>query len=130
MRILVLGAAGMLGHKLLQRLSQHHDTWGTVRGAPDSAVEIPGFGRERLVGGVRADDLALIRRALDEVTPDAVLNCIGIVKQIDAAKDAITSITINALLPHQLAQLCGESWGAPDPLQHRLRLLRAGRALP
>ena len=109
MKILVLGATGMLGHKVLQQLSQGHDVWGSVRSTPQAAPKIPGLNRDRLVGGVQASDLDSIRRALDLVAPDAVLNCIGIVKQIDAAKDAITSIGINALLPHQLAQLCGES---------------------
>lgn len=109
MKILVLGSTGMLGHKLLQQLSQDHAVWGTVRAAPQDAPEIPGFEQGRLIGGVQATDLGSIQRALDQVTPDAVLNCIGIIKQIDAAKDAVTSITINALLPHQLTQLCGES---------------------
>ena len=34
-----------------------------------------------------------------------VVNCIGIVKQLAAAKDPIPSITVNALFPHRLAQL-------------------------
>lgn len=108
MKILVLGATGMLGHKLLQRLSQGHQVWGTVRRTPESAPEIPGLDRSRLIGGVQAGDLGSIRAAMDATAPNAVLNCIGIVKQIDAAKDAILSIGINALLPHQVAALCAE----------------------
>src|SRR5262249_50230296 len=38
------------------------------------------------------------------------INCVGIVKQRAAAEDAIQSITINSLLPHHLAKVCGE-WG-------------------
>ena len=111
MKIIVLGATGMLGHKLLQRLSVGHDVWGTVREAVDQAPPIPGIGRERLIGEVSASNLATINQAVEQIRPDAVLNCIGIVKQIDAAKDAVTSITINALLPHQLGALC-ERMGA------------------
>lgn len=109
MKILVLGATGMLGHKLLQRLSVGHDVWGTVRQTVDQASPIPGIGPERLIGEVSATDLAAIGQAVEKVQPDAVLNCIGIVKQIDAAKDAVTSITINALLPHQLGVLCEQA---------------------
>jgi dTDP-4-dehydrorhamnose reductase len=112
MKILVLGATGMLGHKLLQGLSPGHEVWGTVRGQTAQAPEIPGFDRVNLIGEVSAANLGSIRQALEAVTPDVVLNCIGIVKQIDAAKDAITSITINALLPHQLAELCVQTGGA------------------
>jgi dTDP-4-dehydrorhamnose reductase len=101
----------MLGHKLLQGLSPGHEVWGTVRGQTAQAPEIPGFDRVNLIGEVSAANLGSIRQALEAVTPDVVLNCIGIVKQIDAAKDAITSITINALLPHQLAELCVQTGG-------------------
>lgn len=98
----------MLGHKLMQRLGQDHEVWGTVRGAPEVAVAIPGVEPERLVGGVEAGDLGSVCRAIDFVAPAAVLNCIGIVKQIDAAKDAIVSIGINSLFPHQLAAICAK----------------------
>jgi dTDP-4-dehydrorhamnose reductase len=108
-KLLILGATGMLGHKLVQQLSLNHEVWGTVRGTSDAAPAIAGFERERLIGGVAAADLASIQTTIGQVRPDAVLNCIGIVKQIDAAKDAIASIAINALLPHQLAQICDES---------------------
>ncbi len=108
MKILVLGAAGMLGHKLLQRLALGHDVWGTVRGDPADVPRIEGVSAERLIGGVQASALESIRRAMERVGAEAVLNCIGIVKQIDAAKDAIASISINALLPHKLAALCAE----------------------
>jgi dTDP-4-dehydrorhamnose reductase len=37
-----------------------------------------------------------------------MINCIGIVKQAEAAKDPVTSIEINALFPHRLARLCQE----------------------
>jgi len=36
------------------------------------------------------------------------VNCIGIVKQLDAAKDSALSIEINSLLPHRLADCCSD----------------------
>lgn len=56
--------------------------------------------------GVDADDLDSIAKVIAEVQPQVVINCIGIVKQRDEAKAAIPSILINALFPHQLADLC------------------------
>ncbi|HEU4870167.1 MAG TPA: SDR family oxidoreductase, partial [Pyrinomonadaceae bacterium] len=41
------------------------------------------------------------------VAPDVVVNCIGIVKQDEAAKDRYQSIAVNSLFPHQLARACG-----------------------
>ena len=38
--------------------------------------------------------------------PDVVVNTIGIIKQLPAAKDPIVSIAVNSLFPHRLARLC------------------------
>lgn len=109
MRIIILGSNGMLGHKLLQRLALGHEVWGTNRRPVSAAPEIPGFDPAYLIGEVSVLDIGSIRRAVETVSPNVVINCIGIIKQIDAAKDAVTSITINALLPHQLAEICAQT---------------------
>jgi dTDP-4-dehydrorhamnose reductase len=105
-RVLVLGAAGMLGHKLLQHLSPVFDTVGTVRG--DASARPKALESYQLRGGVAATDLPSVARALDEVKPHVVANCIGVVKQLEEAKHATHVIAINALFPHQVADLCGD----------------------
>jgi len=45
----------------------------------------------------------------DEALPDVVVNCVGVVKQLAAADDALISIPLNSLLPHRLAHLCAET---------------------
>ena len=45
-------------------------------------------------------------RILKNIKFDVVVNCIGIIKQHKTAKDPIVSITLNALFPHKLAELC------------------------
>jgi dTDP-4-dehydrorhamnose reductase len=106
MKILILGATGMLGHKLMQVLSKKFTVTGTVR--PDSSVfsNHSIFSRMNIIGNIRADDLRNIQAALDHSGADVVINCIGIVKQVPAANDPLTSIFINALFPHQLARIC------------------------
>ncbi len=107
MTILVLGATGMLGHKLLQVFSQSSlDAMGTVRGSAKTYANHPILGSMNLVGGVRAEDLDSVVHVLAAIRPDAVVNCIGIIKQLPAAKDPLQSIAVNALFPHRLAQLC------------------------
>lgn len=106
MRVLVFGAAGMLGHKLLERLSSRFETFGTLRG---TAAGLPAtLPTQRLIENVSGTDVAALRTVLDTVRPDVAINCIGIIKQLKEAKAAVPSIAINALLPHQLAELCGE----------------------
>jgi dTDP-4-dehydrorhamnose reductase len=105
MRVIVLGAAGMLGHKLLQRLRTDHEAAGTIRDiAPDAALAraLPGV---KLYPNVDVGNLASIERALDDWRAQVVLNGIGIIKQSKAASEPLPSIAINSLLPHQLAQM-------------------------
>ncbi len=47
-----------------------------------------------------------LAEVLAATRPEAVVNCVGIVKQRPSANDAIASLEINALLPHRLARLC------------------------
>jgi len=66
------------------------------------------FSDVELIGGVDAADFASLEAVIRERRPEAVVNCIGIVKQLREAKNPIISLEINSLLPHRLAMLCGE----------------------
>ena len=103
MKVLILGGSGMLGHKLSQVLAERFDTLATFRGSSAVGVYYP----RRIVCGVSAEDFATVEKALTANEPDVVVNCIGIVKQDEAAKDRYQSIAINSLFPHQLARACG-----------------------
>ena len=106
MNILVLGATGMLGHKLMQVLSHQFEVTGTVRDSEALYTDHLILRQMPLLGGVRAEDFDSVVHALASTRPDAVVNCIGIVKQLPEAKDALLSITVNALFPHRLARFC------------------------
>ena len=108
MRVLVLGAGGMLGHKILDRLAKGCETIGTLRGSGEPYKSARALAGANLRLGVSAEDLGSVARAVDETRPHAVVNCIGIVKQREAAKDPASAIAINALFPHLLAGLCRE----------------------
>jgi dTDP-4-dehydrorhamnose reductase len=106
MRVLILGGGGMLGHKLWQVCRDRFDTWVTVRGPRAAYRRFGIFDESRLVAGVDAGDFDSIVRAIGQTRPDAVVNCIGIVKQLAAARDPIQSIAVNSLFPHRAAALC------------------------
>jgi dTDP-4-dehydrorhamnose reductase len=103
--VIVLGASGMLGHKLLQRLGNNYEIAGTVR---EQTVDdrlsqaLPGI---KLYPKVDATNLTSIEQAIDDWKAQVVLNCVGIVKQSSVASDPVTSISINSLFPHQLARM-------------------------
>jgi len=106
MRVLILGGSGMLGHQLCHVLSGHIETWATFRDNPAQYEQYNFIGQEHALGGVKAEDFSSVQQAIEKIQPDVVVNSIGIVKQRDEAKQAIPSIQVNALFPHQLADLC------------------------
>ena len=105
MRVIVLGAAGMLGHKLIERLRTEYEIAGTIREPAPHARLSRALSGIKLYSSVDATDPASIERAIDDWKAQVVLNCIGIIKQSKAASDPLPSIAINSLLPHQLAQM-------------------------
>jgi dTDP-4-dehydrorhamnose reductase len=107
MRLLVLGAGGMLGHKLWDTAARSGEAWATIRSRP-RGPRGDFFDHPLVLQGVDVTRLHTMQHILDRVKPTAVVNCVGVVKQIDAGKDPITSIGVNALLPHQLARICGD----------------------
>lgn len=106
-KLLILGGTGMLGHKLFAWLSEFSnlDVYATARNLDG----LPGFSPElfkKVRVKVDADNSDSIIRAITEIKPDVVINCIGIIKQVPAAGDHLTAISVNALLPHRIALIC------------------------
>jgi dTDP-4-dehydrorhamnose reductase len=103
-RLLILGGGGMLGHKLWQTALPRFETKATVRSDGHFFVE-RGYPRESVLPHVDVSDAKALVRAFVAAKPDVVVNCIGVVKQLDEARVAIPSIQVDALLPHQVANL-------------------------
>ena len=102
--VLVLGSSGMLGNALIRFLAREGiETWGTVRAMPAAFRSMP-F-RDRILVGVDVENLDSVVGALAAARPGTVINCVGLVKQLAEADDALRAIPINSLLPHRLARL-------------------------
>jgi dTDP-4-dehydrorhamnose reductase len=104
MRVLILGAGGMLGHKMWEIFRDRFD----CRAAMRSRLPLPLFD-ERVIDGFDATNFDGIGRLIAKVKPDVVVNCIGVVKQLAAAHDPIASITLNSLFPHVAGRACAEA---------------------
>jgi dTDP-4-dehydrorhamnose reductase len=78
---------------------------GTARSVRDVGA-LPRHDNATIVGGVDATDTDAVISIIAQEKPDVVVNCVGIIKQLAASKDALTSIAINSLFPHRLAQIC------------------------
>jgi dTDP-4-dehydrorhamnose reductase len=110
MRILVLGASGMLGNAMIRVLVDHDDleVFGTARSS-DVGRFFPANISQRLMTGVDVENQDALMNAFCQVRPKVVINCVGLIKQLAEASDPLRSIPVNALLPHRLARLCGVS---------------------
>lgn len=107
MKVLVVGASGMIGSTMLRVLAQRED-WtvaGTVRHAEIRSRVEPSLA-PRLIAGVPLDDPQAITRVLADIRPDVVVNCAGLTKHKPEADDPNIAIPINAWMPHWLAGLC------------------------
>jgi dTDP-4-dehydrorhamnose reductase len=106
MRILVLGVSGMLGSVVFSVLSASpkFETFGAARSG--SASRYFAGKAKRIEFGLDAENLDALVRLVRQVRPAAIINCIGVVKQLAAAKDPLIAIPINSVLPHRLANLC------------------------
>jgi dTDP-4-dehydrorhamnose reductase len=108
MRILVLGASGMLGNAALRVMDEKQDweVFGTVRSTSVSQFFSDRIA-ERLIAGCDVENHDALVRVFAQARPDVVINCIGLIKQLADADDPLQAILINSLLPHRLARLCG-----------------------
>ncbi|MFM5427130.1 dTDP-4-dehydrorhamnose reductase family protein [Aeromonas veronii] len=112
MNVLILGATGMLGYSLFSNLagSSTLNVTGTVRSLTGKAAFFAQY-QKQLLQGIDVTDIASLEQAIVTTKPAVVINCIGLIKQHDIAKQHVEAIEINTLLPHQLAALC-DQYGA------------------
>lgn len=107
MKILVIGASGMLGNAMMRVLSKKADwrVYGTARSENAKRLFNPVIA-EHLFFGVDVEQQDALIKVFTLVRPEFVINCVGLVKQLAEAYDPLQAIPINALLPHRLARLC------------------------
>ena len=110
MRVCILGAGGMLGHMLVRVLSKTHDVYGTSKQGWSETAGLARFlVKERWIGGVDAKAITTVNKCFAEHQFDAVINCIGVVKQRVDRTTYDEMIEINAKFPHKLLSICDAS---------------------
>lgn len=107
MNILILGVTGMLGNAMFRVLAEHpgYRVFGTARSESARNYFSKKLGK-RIVTGIDVEHHDTLVRAFAVVRPKVVVNCIGLVKQLDDANDPLQAVPINSILPHRLAMLC------------------------
>lgn len=110
MKVLIFGGSGMLGHMLVQVLEDKFEVNYTIRGDFSTIERFGIFDRANTVERMSVEDPASVRNAVEAVGPDVVINAVGVIKQVQAAGNAVETISINSLFPHRLAEL-GREFG-------------------
>jgi dTDP-4-dehydrorhamnose reductase len=112
MKILVLGATGMLGNAMVRLLgaSDGHEVIAATRAAGAQA-RFPKDLRAQFISDVDAENPDSLAGLFAAARPDVVVNCVGLVKQLEGASNVMAAIPVNTLLPHRLLALC-EAGGA------------------
>ncbi len=107
MRILVLGASGMLGSNMLRVLSEKKEwqVFGSVRGGEVKKF-FSSYISERLIPRIDVEKQNDLVKILDRVRPNVVINCTGLTKHMPESENLQIAIPINSLMPHMLAGLC------------------------
>ena len=103
MKILVIGSSGMLGHRLMIDLNQL------------SNFDVVGVSRKNLnfldFENITVSELNIntIKSILNDIKPDILINCVGVIKQSHAMQDIKNVIQVNTLLPHLLSRLADDN---------------------
>lgn len=96
----------MLGHQLWRQLHGQNEVWVTLRKPLAHYGAHALFEKEKTISGVDVASPDALEAIFAQVRPEAVINCIGIIKQLKEAKNPLVSLNINSLLPHRLGQIC------------------------
>jgi dTDP-4-dehydrorhamnose reductase len=99
----------MLGHTVFKVLSENNnnEVWGTLRHKQDKLF-FSGMA-DRRFAGVDVSELDQLRHIISTVSPEVVINCIGVVKQLRDADDPLKILPVNSLFPHQLSGMCAQA---------------------
>jgi dTDP-4-dehydrorhamnose reductase len=106
-KILILGISGMLGHKAFNHFSNSKDfqTYGTLRNKKEIFKYFnKSPNKQNIFSNIDALNVNEIHTLINQIKPNIILNCIGVIKQRNEAQNPLLSIELNALLPHKLAE--------------------------
>ena len=108
--VLILGVTGMLGSTLFRTLSKDSSlqVYATARDK-NAKASFPKSIAKNIIALGNIENNQSVRALLQKTKPDVVINCIGLIKQLNEANQVLQVIPLNSLLPHRLALLCKEA---------------------
>lgn len=107
MKILVMGANGLIGSTIFKVLSgsSQFEVFGTVRSDVNLSI-FENDSKNKIFAGVDVKSDSYLIDILLKVKPSIIINCIGLTKHRKEGSDIISAVSINSLFPHKLFQFC------------------------
>ena len=106
MKILILGGNGMIGHNFFQSWKNKYEVKVTLKQRLIDLQKLKLFSLENSYENINVFNIRFIEDIFNKFSPNVVVNCIGITKQLADQMNPIPSILINSLFPNQLAKIC------------------------
>jgi len=103
MRVLILGAGGLIGHKLFQLFSTDTDVYAALHGSSNH----PLFNGSNVINNIDVLEFERLTQLINDLQIDVVLNCVGITKRNPNIDNLELAIATNAHFPHRLASWAG-----------------------
>lgn len=100
----------MLGSTVFRQLAQSEalNVYGSVRSTDKLVHEFTGRDDSQLITGIDVSNPQLVEGLLIGLSPDVVINCVGIIKQDPSVDNRISTISLNSSLPHALSDICAQ----------------------
>lgn len=103
MRILILGASGLIGHQLLRELDGRFEVYGTLHKSKKEYGNLSIFSNNNIIENVEVSNFEVLKGIFNAVNPDVILNCVGITKRKINSDNLLDVLLVNSVFPHQLA---------------------------
>jgi dTDP-4-dehydrorhamnose reductase len=103
MRVLILGASGLIGHKLWQTLVDCFDCYAVLHRAREHFAWTRLYDSDCVIDAIDLTDFTRLNGLLSDLRPDVVLNAVGVTKRHLDETAPLKAILANAALPHALA---------------------------
>ena len=102
MKVVVLGASGLIGHKLFEKLSKRYETYGTLRLKVEVYDNDFFKDYDNFIDQIDVHDFNNLIKNLNRINHDVILNCVGITKRKNEINLPLESIYVNSIFPHKL----------------------------
>ena len=108
MKILIIGGSGMIGSSFYQAWKDKHQVMATLKSDFFEYKKLNHIKKRDFFCNIDVLKDGLIEKVVKDFQPEAVINCIGITKQLIDKKDYDEVMFINSKFPFILKKICNE----------------------